>query len=127
MRHVPSRCTDDVCGGDRRLRHPQRARRFEDLGAAILQEPRVREIVGMILVGDANRREAPRILHVRIERDVVRLDGQRGAVAVRPACCGETPSGAPCNALPHDGPSVAVRIAHVVGCGPMRASSPPPP
>ena len=48
--------------GHRRLRDPQRARRFEDLGAAILQEPRVREIVRMILVGHANRRETPRIL-----------------------------------------------------------------
>ena len=45
--------------GDRRLRHPQCARRFEDFGAAIPQEPRVREIVGVILVGDANRRKSP--------------------------------------------------------------------
>jgi len=59
--------------GDRRFRHPQRAGGFEDLGAAILEEPRVREIVGMILVGDANRRQAPRILQVGIEGDVVRF------------------------------------------------------
>ena len=72
---MPSRCTDDGLLGHRRLRDPQRARRFEDLGAAILQEPGVREIVRMILVGDPNRRQAPRVLHLRVERDVVRLDG----------------------------------------------------
>ena len=31
------------------------------------------------------------------------------------------------NSLPHASPSVAVRIAHAAGCGPIRASSPPPP
>ena len=95
MRHVPSRCTDDVCSVTGAFVTRERARRFEDLGAAILQEPRGREIVGMILVGDANRRKPPGILHVGIERDVVRLDRPATCRDRRPAWCGETPSSAP--------------------------------
>ena len=81
MRHVPSRCTERCRLGHRRLRDPERAGGVEDLGAAILQESRVRQIVRMILVGHAYRREAPGVLQLRIERDVVGLDGKRRAVA----------------------------------------------
>ena len=60
---------------DRRLGHLSApAALLEDLGAAILEEPRVRQIVGMVPVRDAKRRKSPRILDVRIEGDVVRLD-----------------------------------------------------
>jgi hypothetical protein len=43
------------------------ARSFHDIDSAILHEPRVREIVGMILAGDPDRGSAPGVLESRVE------------------------------------------------------------
>ena len=82
MRHVPSRCVDELLLCHGRFRDSERSRRLENLGAAILQETCVGQIVGMILVSDADRRHAPGVLQLRVQRDIVRFHRKRSAVTV---------------------------------------------
>src|SRR5580692_388056 len=57
-----------------------RSRRIQQLEPARVQPRRQLQIVGMVLVSEAQRRQSPVVLHVGIERDAVRLERQRRAV-----------------------------------------------
>ena len=81
MRQVPSRWKPKH---SRRPapRYAQRAGRVEDFRAAILQEARGGQVIRMILIGHADRGDAPGVFQRGVDGHVVGLDRQRGAMAV---------------------------------------------
>ena len=67
--------------GDWRLPDFERAGRLHGFDAAILQVTRHRQVVRVVLVGHAQRGQAPGILQFRIEVDAIGLERQRRAVS----------------------------------------------
>src|SRR5437868_12687944 len=68
-------------GPDRTSPNLARAGRIEQFFGAILKELHHLEITRVIGIRDSHRGQTPFILHVRIERYVVRLDGERSRMA----------------------------------------------
>ena len=91
----------------------------------VLQEPRHREIVRVIPVRHADRRHPPGVLELRIELTLLVASGNDVRVTRAIIDAREFRRRA-LNARPTRRPSSA-RIAQTIGCGPMRASMPPPP
>ena len=60
MRQVPSRCNPEVCSVIGARADALRACGLQNLDRAILQEARIGEVVGVILVGDSHARACPR-------------------------------------------------------------------
>ena len=71
-----------VDGRDRRFTAARRPHRRISAAAILAAKSRSLQIVRMILVGHAHRRQAPGILEVGIERKTVGLERQRSAVQV---------------------------------------------
>ena len=110
----------------RRLPNFLSPRRLHDLERMRLQETRGREVVRMILVGDADGRHAPRVFQHRIEVDAIVSTANEVQCAVdsHGARIGFEPR---FQVRPSGAVAAGCASAQIARIGPMRASMPPPP